>query len=97
MIYPDPKIMNDNASQIRNIAERISHLNNVNLTNAANSIAAVWKGDAANRYLSHCATTREEIAKLVRELHAEADDNERAARELGELIKQMEQAAGKQL
>jgi len=82
MITQDTSMMVRQAEQVRRIAEDMSRINNVSLLGAAESVAAVWRGDAANAYLQHCATTRDHIRKTVGELQNIADSIERVAREL---------------
>ena len=56
------------AARIRQIAEDMRHLSNVRLSGSANNISAVWRGEAANRFLSHCAETRDQINAVAAEL-----------------------------
>ena len=56
------------ASDIRSIAEEMNRLSNGNLKNAADSVAAVWRGDAANVYLRHCEATRDLIRETTADL-----------------------------
>jgi uncharacterized protein YukE len=83
MNFPDTQTITRNASQIRFIAEDMNRLNNVNLQNATNNISAVWRGEAANTYLRHCATTREHIRTTANELLSVANELEQLARQLG--------------
>jgi len=82
MFFPDTQTIVRNASQIRNIAEDMNRLNNVNLQNATDTISAVWRGEAANAYLRHCATTRDHIHTTANELLSVANELEQFARQL---------------
>jgi len=80
MTIPDTETILHQASQARRIAESMDRLNSVNLLGAASSIAAIWRGEAANAYLLHCETTRDHIRKITDELISIANDIERTAR-----------------
>jgi len=82
MDYPETQMMIHRASQIRLIAEDMSRINNVNLCDAADTLSAVWRGDAANAFQQHCATTRDQVRNTVSELHRVADEMERTAKSL---------------
>ena len=82
MSFPDTQMIIRNASQIRNIAEDMNRLNNVSLQNVTDSISAVWRGEAANTYLRHCATTRELIREVSGNLISTASELEQLARHL---------------
>jgi len=68
MNSPETQAIYKQASDIRGIAEEMIRLNNGNLKNAADSVATVWRGDAANVYLRHCETTRELIRTTANNL-----------------------------
>jgi len=78
----ETQTMIHNASQVRRIAEEMDHINNVKLLDAADSIAAVWRGEAADVFLQHNMTTRDQVRKTINELQRVANDIERSAREL---------------
>jgi len=80
MNIPDTQEMIQRASQIRSIAEDINRLNNVSLKNASDSIHAIWRGEAANAYLRHCAMTRDLVHETTSELQSIANEMERIAR-----------------
>ena len=83
MFFPDTHLIISNASQIKNIAEEMNRLNNVNLKNATDNISAVWHGEAANMYLRHCADTRNEIHTTANELLGIASELDKLARQFG--------------
>ena len=68
---------------LRNIAEDMNKLNNVDLKTAADSISAVWQGEAANAYLRHCEETRNEIRSAVNELNSTIGSIEQIKNALG--------------
>jgi len=82
MVFLDFQAMYRQAAQARQIAEDMNRLNNVSLQGAASSIAAVWRGEAAQAYLRHCDTTRDCIRKAATELQSIANDMELTARDL---------------
>ena len=82
MNFPDTQLIFRQATQLRSIAEEMNRLNSVNLTSAADSISAVWRGEAANAYLKHCATTRDEIRNTANEMLSIANELNKLARQL---------------
>jgi uncharacterized protein YukE len=89
MSFPDVQMMYHQASQARRVAEDMNRLNNVNLVGVTDNVAAVWRGDAANAFLQHCATTRDVIRNTVGELQNIASELERTAREWEAIIEEM--------
>ena len=69
------------------MAEDMSRIGRVDLANAAERIAVVWRGEAANAYLSHCATTREHIRSAANDLLSEANSLESLGRQLDDIAK----------
>jgi uncharacterized protein YukE len=49
------------ANQIEEIARDMESLANQRIRGAMDHIGAIWKGEAASRYLSHCDQTRNDI------------------------------------
>jgi len=82
MNLPDTQMITRQSSQIKNIAEEMNRLNNENLRNAADNISAVWRGEAANVYLRHCSTTRDEIRNTANELLNIANELDLIVRQL---------------
>ena len=78
----DTQMMIRQASNVRRVAEEMNHLNSVKLLGAADTVAAVWRGDAADMFLRHNTTTRDQIRCAVNELQRVAGEMERFAREL---------------
>ena len=72
------------AARIRQIAEDMRHLSNVKLSGSAANISAVWRGEAANRYLGRCAETRNQINAVAGELFYVADLMELEAKMAGD-------------
>ena len=71
------------AERIRRIAEDMRRLSSGKLSDSAYNIAAVWRGDAATRFLNHCEKTRSEIDKVAGDLFEIADFMEQEAKILG--------------
>jgi len=82
MKLTDTQKMINQASQVRMVTEDINRLNNVELSSAADNIAAVWSGEAANAFLRHCGETREHISNTAEKLLECANDLETFARDL---------------
>jgi len=82
MKLPDTQKMINQASQVRRITEDMNRLNNVEISTASESIAAVWSGEAANAFLRHCGETREQISNTAEELLECANNLEAFARDL---------------
>jgi len=82
MAYPEMQMTIHRASQVRRIADEMSRLNNVDLSDAADTLSAVWRGDASNAFLQHCTATRDQVRNTVGELHRVADEMERTAKSL---------------
>ena len=64
----DADLIRRQARRIREIAEDMRNISNVRLSNSANNISAAWRGEAANRFLSHSAETRGQINAVAAEL-----------------------------